>query len=135
MKTKFSMHKKLEQAHLNLEEVGHDLATEANFYVTAGDDLPDVTGPELAMTIDRMVSTDTINFFLEQGDYGRGFLAGLGIGVFALELSIDVKLKELEEAAGGDEEDVSDEDIEDAVYGGIKRGLRGGGPEDGEAVN
>lgn len=136
MKAKFSQnHGDDPMRQLNLEEIGADLAEESNHYASATEDLPDVTGSEMAMQLDKMLSTDTLKFYLEQGDYGRGFLSGVAIGVFALELALDRKREALTETAGGDEDAVNDDDIEDVILKGLKGGLRGGGPEDGESVN
>lgn len=110
---------------LNLSEIGADLAAEANFYMTATNDLPDMTGAEMALQLSKMLDADTIRFFLESGEIGRGILIGIAVGVEALEQAVDIKLVGLEELYGS-EEDVPDDLIEEEIITGLKQGLHGG---------
>jgi len=127
MKTKFSQaHDDDPASSLNLTEIASDLVEEANNYVTVTDDLPDLTAAELGAQLDKMLCTETIKFFLEQGAYGRGFLSGLAMGIATLELAVDKMLaRRLLELGLEDEEDMSEEDVEDVVYDGLKYGTRG----------
>lgn len=137
-KTKFSqphaMHDDPTSA-LNLTEISSDLVQEANLYATATDDLPDLTTAEFGQQLAKMLSTETIKFFLEAGDYGRGFLSGLALGIFALEQEVDRQLSERFETTAlitGDEDaELSEEDMKDAIYNGLKHGTKGG-ENDGE---
>ena len=114
------------ESALNLSEVASDLVQEANLYAMATEDLPDLTTAEFASQLSKMLSSDTIKFFMEGGDYGRGFLSGLAIGIFMLESEVDRQLAQRQDEIGEDEE-ISDEDIEEIIYGGLKNGVKGGG--------
>lgn len=120
---------------LNLHDIGADLAEEANQYFASTNDLPDITGPELATQLDKMLETETIELFLQNGDLGRGILMGIAIGVFTLELAVDIQLAARTDEADGDEDAVPDDEIEEIILNGLKKGIRdGGGPDDGETI-
>jgi hypothetical protein len=123
-KTKFKLSTAGGDEPINLNEVASDLAAEANFYVTATEELPDMTGPEVAEQLSKMLSNELVTFFLESGEYGRGFLAGVAYGIFTLEQYVDAQLADRLE---NNEDEFTDEEAEDMILNNLKNGLRGGG--------
>lgn len=116
---------------LNITEIAADLVTEANFYTLATEDLPDLTTAEFGSQLSKMLDAETIRFFLEGGDYGRGFLSGLAIGVATLEMEVDRQLNARADEVGG-EDLMTDDDYEEVIFLGLKNGTKGGGIPDGE---
>ena len=126
MKAKIKLPHAEDAEPLNLTDIAGDLASEVNYYIGATEELPDMSAAELGSQLDKMLSSETIRFFLEQGDFGRGFLSGLAAGIFTLELEVDRQIATREGELDPDDE-LSDEDLEDLIHGGLKNGTRGGG--------